>query len=42
MFYLIGERIPNVYKKNKEIKMDIKYAHDIFNHMSEQVIHQNL
>ena len=38
MFYVIGERIPreqvNAYKKIKEIKMDINYAHDIFNHMS--------
>ena len=42
MFHLIEERIPRQqvksYEKNKEIKMDINYAHDLFNYMSEQVL----
>ena len=44
MFYLKGKRIPreqiNAYSKEKKIRMDINHAHDIFNHMSEQVLRQ--
>ena len=42
MFYLIGKRIQkkqiNTYHKRHT--MDINAAHDLFNHMSEQVLHQ--
>ena len=41
MFCGTGNRIPreqiNAYSKDKKVRMDINHAHDIFNHMSEQV-----
>ena len=44
MFYLIGNRIPreqiNAYSTDTNIRMEINHAHDIFNHMSEQVLKQ--
>ena len=42
MLYLKGNRILreqiNAYSKDKRVRMDINHAHDIFNHMSEQVL----
>ena len=44
MFYLICNRIPreqiNTYSKVTKVRMDINHIHDIFNHMSEQVLKQ--
>ena len=44
MFYLIGNRIPrekiNAYSKDTKVRMDINHAHNIFHHMSEQVLKQ--
>ena len=44
MFYLKGNRIPreqiNAYSKDTKVRVDINYAHNIFNHMSEQVVKQ--
>ena len=44
MFYLKGNRIPreqiNAYSKDKKVRMDINHAHNIFNHMSQQVLKQ--
>ena len=37
MFYLIGKRIQKEQINGKRNTMDINQAHDLFNHMSEQV-----
>ena len=44
IFYPTGNRIPreqiNAYSKVTKVRMDINHAHDIFNHMSKQVLKQ--